>query len=167
MSEELNPQGWRVVNKAGDVICWLPDYDADRVTTITTLTKRAEEAELERDAYRAALRDDEAPMESDGDEMTAAESVLAYLYVEVVGAPDDEAVSPLKAQKAIEDKLRYATAAERRLAEAERVIAPFVAMANSWVDDEPDETLMDYHDEDMSLTLGQCRAARKWQEEGR
>lgn len=54
------------------------------------------------------LRDDEAPMSSDEDEMTAAESVLAYLAVEVCKAPDDEAMSPLRAQEIIEARIRSA-----------------------------------------------------------
>lgn len=47
---------------------------------------------------------------SDGGEtrMTAAEEVLAYLLVEIIGVPDDEAYSPTRAQLAIETKLQQA-----------------------------------------------------------
>lgn len=134
------------VEQAWTILCETPDitspeeYPDHALITMEQLgsfmaraAPEAETAERERELYRAALQDDERPMESDSDEMTAAESVLAYLYVEIVGAPDDEAVSPLKAQKAIEAKLSSAERdrdaaiaraerAERLLAEAEMVI---------------------------------------------
>ena len=53
---------------------------------------------------------------SDGSDtrMTAAEEVLAYLLIEVVGAPDDVSYSPNQAQVLLEDRLKEG----RRLEEA-------------------------------------------------
>ena len=64
------------------------------------------------------LFDAEAPMADGGAiRMTAAEEVLAYLLVEVVGAPDDEAYSPSRAQVTIEAKLKEAEKLEEARAE--------------------------------------------------
>ncbi|NSX90103.1 hypothetical protein [Agrobacterium tumefaciens] len=51
--------------------------------------------------------DADHPM-SDGNEtrMTAAEEVLAYLLIEVCGAPDGVPYSPNQAQQLLEDRLR-------------------------------------------------------------
>lgn len=51
--------------------------------------------------------DADHPMSDGGDtRMTAAEEVLAYLLIEVVGAPDDVPYSPNQAQLLLEDRLK-------------------------------------------------------------
>lgn len=48
-----------------------------------------------------------------------------------------------------------------RVAELEAALKPFADMADSWSESEPDDTMMDYHEEDGAhINLGHCRAAR-------
>ena len=61
------------------------------------------------------LYDAGALMADGGDtRMTAAEEVLAYLLVEIVGVPDDVAYSPERAQLIIETRLKQSAKAEGR-----------------------------------------------------
>jgi hypothetical protein len=62
-----------------------------------------------------SIYDENAGMGGDGEHMTAAENVLAYLAVSVCGAIDDEPISPLKAQRIIEAKLTEADALRSEL----------------------------------------------------
>lgn len=51
--------------------------------------------------------DPDHPMSDGGDtRMTAAEEVLAYLLIEVIGSPDDVPYTPNDAQRIIEDRLK-------------------------------------------------------------
>jgi len=52
-------------------------------------------------------------------------------------------------------------ALRERIVELEMAMVPFVAMADSWSDDEPNSTMMDFHEEDGAhINLGHCRKAR-------
>jgi hypothetical protein len=57
--------------------------------------------------------------------MTAAEEVLAYLLVEIVGVPDDEGYSPNRAQVTIEAKLKAVAKQEATLAAKDAEIARY------------------------------------------
>lgn len=51
--------------------------------------------------------------------------------------------------------------AEARIVELEMAMVPFVAMADSWCDEEADSTMMDFHEEGGAhINLGHCRKAR-------
>ncbi|MEX2739958.1 hypothetical protein AB3480_00665 [Rhizobium mongolense] len=68
--------------------------------------------------WMGTVYDPDVPMSDGGDtRMTAAEEVLAYLLIEVSGAPDDVPYSPNQAQLILETKLKEGQKLEAAYAE--------------------------------------------------
>jgi len=116
-------QPTRDLRKAAERVCWFDwsGNDADAVRAIDDLRSALAtptqavaptEGIGELVARLNALKDDSLPMACEAGEMTAAEDVLAWLIVEKIGVPDDEAYTPHQAQQIISNALEVGYRAE-------------------------------------------------------
>jgi hypothetical protein len=96
---------------------------------------------------------------NDKDWLTEIEETIFEIDDEVWATLNREEADPY--QDLYDLRVNKVPALQARVAVLDETLKPFAEMADSWSESEPDETMMDYHEEDGAhINLGHCRAAR-------